>query len=358
MIALFHYKKAGEVYGPYDLELMQDLVRQGQIGRSYPVSINGGASWSPAMDFPDLFVSDPPPADAPPGPTAGESFASASGLGSGVDGGRSRVKWDEPKWDDPMRSSDADERPRRGRAAPRRSGVPLAGFICSTVAVVVLVIPVLATLMLVGSTAHQLVIVPFTALAIVGLILSAQGLAARPRGFAVTGTVLGVIGATIGASALILGLFTWIFPPSGLLIAAREADITLGTSALEKELDRYEAIDREAGEDEESFRARARDLRQEVGRLLGELVACYEGHLTACARTSRFRESFENISKLRRLCNDTETAARRVEGVRLVDVLDSAGVSVRPLKTLLDLLEHHEQGKITLRQAESKVAGL
>jgi hypothetical protein len=41
-----------------------------------------------------------------------------------------------------------------------------------------------------------------------------------------------------------------------------------------------------------------------------------------------------------------------------VDVLDSAGVSVRPLKTLLDLLEHHEQGKITLRQAESKVAGL
>jgi len=358
MSALFHYKKAGEVYGPYEIALMRDLVQQGQIGRSYPVSVDDGVSWSPAMDFPDLFISDAPSPDSryPDRPAVAaqrEPSASVSSFGSGLNGGWSRSEWDEP-----IRSPDPDERPRRGWTTPRGSGVPLAGFICSTVAVVVLVIPALASLMLAGPTAYQFVIVPFTALAIVGLLLSAQGLAARRRGFAVTGTVLGVVGATIGAFALMVGQLTWIFPPGVPLIEAREADLTLGTSALEKELDRYGACEREAGENDESFRARASELRREVGRVLGELVACYEGHLSACANTSRFRGSFENIGQLRRLSQDTEEVARRVEDVSLEDVLDSAGESMRPLKTLLDLLGHYEQGKITLRQAESKVAGL
>lgn len=368
MSATYHYRKAGVAYGPYALGVMQELVRQGQIGRSHQVRMHGDFDWKAAADFPELFSAKPPLAGFAAQAT-GPTDAAIEVAVAGDWQGRTTQPERPPSAADAAAPAPPPWRPERAgrtedqgvRSVARRGvGVSLAGFICSTVAIVVLAIPSIACLMLADSLVWVVMIVPFLVLAVVGLILSVQGLSTSPRGFAITGTVLGVVGTALGVVAL-LG---WLVLPwrmaivRGPLIDGHAMDKTVEASNLSKEIERYRGLQREDGEDDASYTSRAAPFRRQVGHALGALVSAYDGHLKACAKTSLFKASFEDLGRLRRAIKEVEDAALSVEDVTLVDVLESAGLGVQPTKMLMDMLSHYERGEVTLRQAEGKMAGL
>ena len=55
----YHYKKGQMELGPYPLERMQGLARQGQIGRTHQISTDGGATWLAGASFPEIFKAPP-----------------------------------------------------------------------------------------------------------------------------------------------------------------------------------------------------------------------------------------------------------------------------------------------------------
>jgi TM2 domain-containing membrane protein YozV len=55
----YFFKKGAMQMGPYPLEKMRALARQGQLGRSYLVSADGGASWDTGSTFSEIFAGDP-----------------------------------------------------------------------------------------------------------------------------------------------------------------------------------------------------------------------------------------------------------------------------------------------------------
>ena len=61
----YHYKKGQMELGPYPLERMQGLARQGQVGRTHQISTDGGETWAAGAAFPELFQA-PPPAEKRP----------------------------------------------------------------------------------------------------------------------------------------------------------------------------------------------------------------------------------------------------------------------------------------------------
>jgi TM2 domain-containing membrane protein YozV len=63
---IYFFKKGSMQMGPYPLEKMRALARQGQVGRSYLVSTDGGASWDTGSSFPEIFAPDPAPAGPDP----------------------------------------------------------------------------------------------------------------------------------------------------------------------------------------------------------------------------------------------------------------------------------------------------
>ena len=54
----YYFKKGAMQLGPYPLEKMRALARQGQVGRSYQISSDGGASWSSGSEFSEIFAGD------------------------------------------------------------------------------------------------------------------------------------------------------------------------------------------------------------------------------------------------------------------------------------------------------------
>ncbi len=59
MTKSYFFKKGSMQLGPYPLDKMRALARQGQLGRSYLVSADGGASWDNGGSFSEIFAADP-----------------------------------------------------------------------------------------------------------------------------------------------------------------------------------------------------------------------------------------------------------------------------------------------------------
>jgi hypothetical protein len=279
-----------------------------------------------------------------------------------------------PRKPEPEISLEPRERPRSngrrqgGRAGRREAepntkpgfnGAGLSGFICSMVAIVLLAIPCLVWVVVAESFFWIFnIVIPFTILAIVGLVLSVIGLAKTPRGMATTGTVLGVIALMLGIMALV----GWFMLPYRLAMQRRTqidayaTDIKLEEKNLAEQLASYRKTAREDGETEEEFAERAKNGRRGVGGQLQLLVKAFGDHVSTTAKTSEFRESFLGLAKLRKKIEEVGQAARAVENMELIDVISNADSA--KIKVLMDTLKLYERGEITLKQAEAKMAGM
>lgn len=423
----YHYKKGTMQMGPYSLDKMRALARQGQVGRSHQISGDGGDSWGPGASYPEIFA----PADEPErerGAAKGGEDAAATQAAAattpaetqwyyctgsaGQQGpvpesqarqlieegtiGPNDTVWTEAlgsqwvaarevprfaglfsraesaardggsqRWDSGRRRGrDSERSPRRkqdGQDSQKGfNGAGLSGFICSMVAVVLLAIPCLVWVVVAESFFWIFnIVVPFTILAIVGLVLSVIGLSKTPRGMATTGTVLGVIALMLGVMALV----GWFMLPYRLAMQRRTAidsfatDIKLEEKNLESELSAYRTIAQFEGETEEGLAERKALARHGVGMQLDTLVKAYDGHVSATAKTSEFRNAFLELAKLRKTIDEVEQAALAVERVGAKEVLHSSNANVRSLKVLMDTLRLYERGEITLKQAEAKMTG-
>ena len=423
MTQMYHYKKGTMPMGPYPLEKMRALARQGQLGRSHQVSTDGGDTWSSGSSYPEIFAAgeqtEPknrlptgnaaggagqpsgPPVEAvwhytqsggdPQGPVPESQLRTMIELGTL---GAGDQVWTEamgnswtavadvprlsgllPRKPEPEISLEPRERPRsngrrQGGRAGRRdpepntkrgfNGAGLSGFICSMVAIVLLAIPCLVWVVVAESFFWIFnIVIPFTILAVVGLVLSVIGLAKTPRGMATTGTVLGVIALMLGIMALV----GWFMLPYRLAMQRRTqidayaTDIKLEEKNLAEQLASYRKTAREDGEEDQEFNARAAIGRRLVGVQLDTLVKAYDGHVSATAKTAEFRDAFLGLGKLRKTIDEVGQAAKAVESMELIDVLQVANADARAIKVLMDTLKLYERGEITLKQAEAKMTG-
>lgn len=410
--------------GPYPLEKMRALARQGQVGRSHQISGDGGESWNPGASFPEIFAAGEettttrrsdgnagssdsgrgqtggPPAETawhytlaggdPEGPVPESKIRTMIELGTL--GPRDQI-WTEamgnswmpvadvprfsgvlPRAPEPVIETGTRQEPRsksgkrRGRGESKRgdsgeargfNGAGLSGFICSVVAIVLLAIPCLVWVIVAESFFWIFnVVIPFTILSIVGLVLSVIGLKKTPRGMATTGTVLGVIALMLGVMAMV----GWFMLPYRLAMQRRTeidsfaTDIKLEEKNLADALARYQKP-RADGETVEEFDVRTAIARRVLGQRLDTLAKAYEGHVSATAKTSEFREAFLGIGKLRKTINEIKKEASAKEDIDQEQALRALDADSQMLKVLLDTFRLHERGEISLKQAEAKMTG-
>jgi len=426
MTKTYLYKKGTMQLGPYPLDKMRALARQGQVGRSHQISGDGGNSWDAGAAYPEIFAAGEDGAQKSGAsgqrPASGGGAAEAAGVPneaewhycsatSGQQGpvpesqirqliGLGRIGANDTVWTQtlgdqwvPAKSvptfsglfpqtldEDAEDGGRtRGRARRRGktsgsgsqkgsttdeaksfNGAGLSGFICSMVAVVLLALPCLVWVVVAESFFWIFnIVIPFTILAIVGLVLSVIGLSKTPRGMATTGTVLGVIAMMLG----IMAIAGWFLLPYRLGMQRRTqidsfaTDIKLEQKNLNDEIARYRQIVREDGESDLAFDARAGLARRLVGEHLNALVNAYDNHVSSTAKTAEFRQSFADLATLRKTLDEVKQAAQTVEGLEVIDILQAANADVRAIKVLMDTLRLYERGEITLKQAEAKMTG-
>lgn len=425
MSKTYLYKKGSMQLGPYPLDKMRALARQGQVGRSHQISGDGGNSWDAGAAYPEIFAAGEDGQKTGPSfqrPTSGGRSPEAAGApteamwhycsaNSGQQGpvpesqirqliGLGRIGPNDTVWTESLGDQWASAKsvpmfsglfPRtdaaepeggdHGRRKERRrdktsssttrqetaasnakgfNGAGLSGFICSMVAVVLLVLPCLVWVVVAESFFWIFnIVIPFTVLAIVGLVLSVIGLSKTPRGMATTGTVLGVIALMLG----IMATAGWFLLPYRLAMQRRTqidtfaTDIKLEQKNLADELVKYRQISREDGESDPSFEARASLERRLVGEHLTALVKGYDNHVSATAKTAEFRQAFADLAVLRKTLDEVKQAAQTVESVEVIDVLQAANADVRAIKVLMDTLRLYERGEITLKQAEAKMTG-
>jgi len=406
--------------GPYTLERMQALARQGQVGRSHKVSCDGGETWDAGASFSEIFQGTDshngrPSATAPPQETASAPSSMPIqetlwhySIGEGPQegplpeselcrlielgrlGSRDMVwtsalgdAWTPagsvPKFSGFFREKTSDgvkDRPNRRHQDNRRGGAGrqskdgdsqkpfnpagLSGFICSMVAIILLAVPCLVWVAVAESFFWIFnIVIPFTVLAVVGLVLSVIGLSRSPRGLATTGTVLGVIALMLGVMALV----GWAMLPYRFRMQRQTqidsfaTDIKLAERTLGEHLADYREIKQEQPEPDSTFERRSEILRAVVGAQIQSLLLAYDGHVSACAKTSDFQQAFLDLGKFRKTLDEVGQAAQSVEGATLGDVLEGGKVDTHSIKVLLDTLKLYERGEISLKQAEAKMTG-
>jgi hypothetical protein len=425
MTKTYHYKKGPMQLGPYPLEKMQALARQGQVGRSHQISIDGGSTWDSGSSFPEIFQSPASEDDQRASRRAGQvqspvaeparpaeplwSYCVAgvqadspvpeSELRHLIEIGRlgpQDTVWTAalgdswatagsiPKFAGLFRSSEAEANGSRDRSRSRKrrredrggreesasvgggsepkpfNGAGLAGFICSMVAIVLLAVPCLVWVAVAESFFWMFnIVIPFTILAIVGLVLSVIGLSRNPRGLATTGTVLGVIALMLGVMALV----GWAMLPYRFRMQRQTqidsfaTDIKLNERTLTEHLAEYRDLKRDPAESDGQFQRRREVVRSIVGAHVQALVKAYDGHVSACAKTSEFQQAFVDLGKLRKTLDEIGQAAQSVEELSVVDVLEAGNVDTNAIRILMDTLKLYERGEITLKQAEAKMTG-
>lgn len=410
MNTIYHYKKGMMQLGPYGLEHMRDLVQQAELGRAHQVSADGGASWLPASEFPELFQYDrhasqhesPAPDPKPPvaplwhctvgGEQQGDPLTEAA-IGDLIRSGRvaahDRV-WNEALGDAWMHVSDVsalaaylpqrsenviavgnDHSPGR-RAAKRRDGKAaepksqepnvfgVSGFICALVAVVLLAVPCLVWLLIAQSFFWIFnIVIPLGILAVLGLTLSVMGLRHPRRGLATAGTVLGVIAVTMAATAIV-GSATIRYRMATLRrvqIDGWAADIELARKDLTEAITAYRNLRPDEDETDEQFAIRETFLLKVVAARLRDLAEKYDGHLTATASTSEFQFAFEDgVPTLRKAVQEVQQAAEQ-KGLALNEIMPDVNANTDRLKLLMDTLNLYEKGRLTLPQVEGKMTG-
>jgi hypothetical protein len=410
MNTIYHYKKGMMQLGPYGLEHMRDLVRQAELGRAHQVSADGGASWLPASEFPELFQyerhaaqqeNSSPDAKPPASPLWHYTLGGAqqdeplneAALGDLIRSGRvaahDRV-WNEAFGDAWVHVSDVSalsaylpQRPenvisvsnshsRGQRAAKRREGKAaesklqepnvfgVSGFICALVAVVLLAVPCLVWLLIAQSFFWIFnIVIPLGLLAVLGLTLSVMGLRHPRRGLATAGTVLGVIAVTMAATAIV-GSATIRYRMATLRrvqIDGWAADIELARKDLTEAITAYRNLRPDEDETDEQFAIRETFLLKVVAARLRDLAEKYDGHLTATASTSEFQLAFEDgVPTLRKAVQEVQQAAEQ-KGLALNEIMPEVNANTDRLKLLMDTLNLYEKGRLTLPQVEGKMTG-
>lgn len=409
----YHYRKGAMTLGPFSLEQMRRLAQQGQIGRSHQISEDDCRSWKSGSDIPSIFASPVPPVrqnsdsrpaaeDAPQGPWGGKTEWHYTLGGVQQDKPVSeeelrrllqlgRVTADDRVWTPelgdwttvravpklaqdlpPVVTQTESRRKRRRKVESSRSGgtddrteksvnaAGLSGFICSLVAVVLLAIPCLVWVLIAQSFFWIFnTVIPLAVLALLGLVLSVIGLNKPGRRLATAGTVLGVIAVSMSVMAIV-GSATIRYRMATLRrtqIDGRATDIELVRKQLGESLAVFRNLRQEPDEDEELFRLRQKRALQDVGMHLGNLVENHRDHLAATSMTSEFRAAFESgLPQLRSTVIDVQQAAKLAQ-LTLPEVLQGGMANLQLLKLLDDTLTLYQEGKITVGQAEAKMAG-
>jgi hypothetical protein len=406
----YHFKKGMMHLGPYGADHMRGLVRQAELGRAHQVSIDGGATWQPASTFPELFQQDPVSPHREPLPAgktiAPEWYFTIAGLQQETPVGEAelcelirtgRVSESERVWNESLgdswcrvadipvlaacvsrRGSEAEDdeievRPRpqakkrRRRSTDNESVAPpdlnvygMSGFICSLVAVVLLIIPFGVWLLIAQSFFWIFnIVIPLGLLAALGLTLSVIGLRGQRRGLATAGTVLGVIAVSMAVMGII-GSATIRYRLATLRrtqIDGWAADIELARKSLTEALTDYRNLRPDPDEADDRFAIREKFLVQVVAARLRDLAEKYDGHLTATASTSEFQRAFEEgLPALRKAVQEVQQVAEQ-KGFALVDILPDVNANTDRLKLLLDTLNLYDKGRLTLPQVEGKMIG-
>lgn len=349
----YHYKKGAMVMGPFTLGQMQGFAGKAEIGRSHLISIDGGQSWLPGSEIPEIFATPTPPPPPPPPPPGDEP-----GPTRGDDDGE-----DEPSLGPLILSTPSYGHEPAVTPPPRDAGVNVAGisgFICSIVAIVMLMIPCLVWVLIAQSFFWIFnIVIPLAVLALLGLVLSVLGLSRPGRKLATAGVVLGVIAVSMAVMA-IAGAATIRYRMAGLRavqIAAAKTEIELSRKQLAESLSTFRSMRQDAGEDEELFRLRQQRVLEEVGMHLGNLVEHCRDYLSATSMTSEFHNAFQvELPRLRSTVVEVQQAAKLAE-LSLADVMRGGMANMQLLKTLDDMLGLYQGGKITLAQVEAKMAG-
>lgn len=354
----YHYRKGAMTLGPFTLDEMRRFAQQGQIGRSHQISVDGGQSWQPGSEVPAIFAAPtPPPLPQEPPALGGSGGSGGGGVAPPL------VIEDEPELD-PYPPRQPKRRRKTARdAAPRDAGVNaagLSGFICSIVAIVLLAIPCLVWVLIAQSFFWIFyTVIPLAVLALLGLVLSVIGLSRPGRKLATAGMVLGVIAVSMAVMA-IAGSATIRYRMAqlrGVQIAAAKTEIELSKKSLAESLSGFRGLRQDAGEDEELFRLRQQRVLQDVGMHLGNLVEHYRDYLSATSMTSEFYGAFQvELPKLRSSVVEVQQAAKLAE-LTLADVMHGGMANMQLLKTLDDTLTLFQGGKVTIGQAEAKMAG-
>lgn len=376
MSTAYHYKKGMMRLGPYSLARMQGLLQQAEIGRAHQVSDDGGATWKPADEYPELFQYDAPPAPPPPPPPVSpaphdpEAFT-ASPLDS--------HGWDQPLDLDDDGEEDDDERQSAGRRRANKrkrkngsysKGKPhkpegtspfaVGGFVCSLVAVVLLVIPCLVWAIVAQSFFWVFnIVIPLGVLAVLGLTLSLIGVVKTKSALSTAGAILGVIAVlmtamAVGGSATIRYRMASV---KRVLIDGWSADIELKRQELDEGLTAFRNLQPAPDETEQQYAIRETILLRAVAASLRDLAVNYDGHLEATALTSEFRSAFEEgLPLLRKSVLEVQRAAEE-KNLTLQEVLPAVNADTEELKLLMDTLSLYEKGRLTLQQVEGKMIG-
>lgn len=369
MSATYHYKKGMMRLGPYSLARMQGLLQQAEIGRAHQVSDDGGATWKPAEEYAELFQYDAPPVPPPPPPPPPQAPPPTTPPDR---------QWDEPlELDDDDREYDDREyddrlknRKRKQRNGAHRSGksrkpestspFSVGGFVCSLVAVVLLIIPCLVWAVVAQSFFWVFnIVIPLGALAALGLTLSVIGLVKTKSGLSTAGAILGVIAVlmtamAVGGSATIRYRMASV---KRVLIDGWAADIELKRQELDESLTAFRNLQPASDETEQQFAIRETILLRAVAASLRDLAVNYDGHLEATALTSEFRSAFEEgLPLLRKSVLEVQRAAEE-KNLTLQEVLPAVNADTEELKLLMDTLSLYEKGRLTLQQVEGKMIG-
>lgn len=282
MSSRYHYKKGAMALGPYPLEKMRSLARQGQLGRSHQISSDGGLSWESGTAYPEIFAAGEDAAARPdtsrPNPERSPSaeptnsptwqYRTSDGVQQGpvpesqihdlIRLGRLQPrdtvwtaafgdKWvaaadvpglagyfvpepeDEPdRTRDRRRRSERQRREQRGRprgeaeaAKPGKkpfNGTGLSGFVCSVVAIVLLAMPCLVWVVVAESFFWMFNIV------IPFTVLSIVGLVLSVIGLSKQPRGMATTGTVLGVIALMLGIMAivgWFMLPYRLAMQRR-----------------------------------------------------------------------------------------------------------------------------------------
>lgn len=353
MSTSYHYKKGMMPLGPYRLERMRDLVQQAEIGRAHQVSTDGGSTWKAAEEFPELFhyeEPEPAPAPAPSLPPVPPPIQDEDDFSDIVERPRQRKRKPAPA------SKALVKQQNNGSSNP----FAISGFICSLVAAVLLAIPCLVWVLIAQSFFWIFnIVIPLGILAVLGLSLSLNGLWKTKSGLATAGTVLGVIAlvmtlmAVVGSSTIRYRMATL----RRVQIDSWAADIELKRKDLAEALAAFRNLQPESNESQEEFQLREMVYLKAVAANLRDLAVNHDGHLTATASTSEFRQAFEEgLPLLRKSVLEVQRAAEE-KNVALQEVLPTVNADSDQLKLLMDTLSLYEKGRLTLQQVEGKMTG-
>lgn len=359
MSETYLYRKGAMTLGPFTLDQMRRFAQQGQIGRSHQISVDGGQSWQSGSEMPAIFTAPESPS-FPPMTAEIDEFSIGGGLET-----RSRgVELDLQGNDD----SEPPRPPKRRRQNGTQAVLPdagvntagLSGFICSIVAIIMLLIPCMVWLLIAQSFFWIFyAVIPLAALAVIGLVLSTVGLFRPGRRLATAGMVLGVIAVLMAVMAIVAAttIRYRMTQLRSVQIAAAKTEIELSRKAIADSLSAFRNLRQDPDEDEELFGLRQRRKLQDVGMHLGNLVEHYRDYLSATSMTSEFGVALQaELPKLRSTVVEIQQALKSAE-MTLEELMQDSMSNIQLLKTLDGTLALYQGGKITIDQAEAKLAG-